>query len=102
SEKAVGETINIGSGFEISIEGTARLISELMGKEIDLESEEKRLRPKDSEVVRLLAANQKAKEILQWEPSKTGLEGLKDGLEETIAWFSSSENRTYYTTEYRI
>lgn len=102
SQAAVGETINIGSGFEISIDGTARLISELMGKEIDLKSEKKRLRPKDSEVVRLLAANQKAKEILQWEPNKTGLEGLKAGLEETIAWFSSSENRTYYTTEYRI
>ena len=71
--------INIGSGFEISIGDTARLIAELMGAEIEIEQDAMRLRPESSEVERLWADNGKAQELLGWSPRYGGLDGLAQG-----------------------
>ncbi len=98
SENAVGEVINIGSNFEISVGDTARLIAELMGVEIGIETEEVRLRPQLSEVERLWAANAKARSLAGWEPAYGGLDGFKRGMKETIDWFSSPENLKLYKT----
>jgi len=99
SEKAIGEVINLGSNFEISILDTARAVAEVMGVEIEILTDDQRLRPKKSEVERLQAANAKAKELLNWRPHYGGLEGFKRGLAETVAWFSQPENRLSYKSE---
>jgi NAD dependent epimerase/dehydratase len=96
SALGVGEVINIGSNYEISIGDTARLIAELMGKEIELSVDNERLRPEKSEVERLWASNSKAKKLLGWEPKYAGVEGLKHGLTETIRWFQDGQNIAHY------
>ena len=92
SEQAVGEVINIGSNFEISIGDTARMIAEVMKVPIDITIDEQRLRPTRSEVERLWAGTNKAQELLDWHPRFAGLEGLRRGLVETIAWFGEHAN----------
>jgi dTDP-glucose 4,6-dehydratase len=99
AEAGIGETINIGSNYEVSVGRTAELIAELMGKTITIESDEQRLRPKDSEVERLWADNQKAQRLLGWEPEFAGLEGFKKGLSQTIDWFSDPNNLRHYKAD---
>lgn len=99
SSAAVGEVINIGSNYEISIGDTVQLIAETMGREIEIETEEIRLRPEKSEVERLWADNQKAKKLLGWEPRYGGKDGFRRGLAETIAWFTKPQNLLQYKTE---
>ncbi len=84
SSKSVGEIINIGSNFEISIGDLAHKIISLLGKEVKIKTDDSRIRPKDSEVERLWCDNTRAKELLNWEPKRT----LDEGLEETINWIS--------------
>ena len=96
--EALGETINLGSGFEISIEDTVALIAQLMNVDITITTDENRLRPVGSEVERLCADNQKAAKLLNWAPSLSGLNGLKSGLIETIEWFQNPVNLSLYKT----
>lgn len=96
SDRAVGEVINIGSNYEISIGETARLIAEIMGRDIEIETDPQRVRPEKSEVERLWADNRKARDILNWQPTYAGRDGLRKGLEATIEWFSRPENISLY------
>jgi len=96
SDAAIGEVINIGSGFEISVGDTAELIAEILGVEVEIEQKEQRKRPELSEVERLFAANEKARRILGWTPQYGGLEGFRRGLTETIDWFRVPENLARY------
>jgi nucleoside-diphosphate-sugar epimerase len=82
SEKSVGQEINIGSGCEISIGDLAEKIVSLVGKRARLVKDEKRARPKKSEVERLLADNSKARKLLGWSPRVN----LDTGLRKTIEW----------------
>lgn len=99
SDSAVGEVINIGSNYEISIGQLVKYIAGIMQTEISIQSDQIRLRPAKSEVERLWADNAKAKMLLGWEPEYAGPEGLKRGLRETINWFSNSENLKKYRTD---
>lgn len=99
SDRAIGEVINIGSNFEISIGDTASAIAEVMGVEVEILSDEQRLRPEKSEVERLWASNDKALELLGWCPGYGGLEGFRRGLAETVEWFSRSENLIKYKAD---
>jgi nucleoside-diphosphate-sugar epimerase len=99
SNEGLGQTINLGSNFEISIRDIAKLISELMGTNVKILSDEERIRPDNSEVERLWADNSKAKDFFAWEPEYKGFEGLKDGLVKTINWFSQAENLNRYKSE---
>lgn len=99
SEQGLGEVINIGSGFEISIQDTVKMISNIMCKDIEIVSDAQRLRPEKSEVERLLADNQKAKRLLAWQPEYGSLEGLRVGLEKTVEWFSNPQNLSRYKTD---
>ena len=99
AENAFGETINLGSNFEISIGDTVNVIAELMNKSITIETDDIRLRPKDSEVERLWADNKKAADLLHWKPKYGGLEGFKAGLSNTIEWFSKPENLSNYKSD---
>lgn len=99
SDKSVGEVINIGSNFEVSIGDTVKLIAEVMGVEIEIETDQVRLRPEKSEVDRLWADNSKAKRLVGWEPSYGGREGFKRGLAETVAWFANPETLKNYKAD---
>ena len=96
TKAGVGEVINIGSGFEISIGETAQMIAELMSVKIDIEHDDVRVRPERSEVNRLWASNAKAQKLLGWSPRFGGVEGFRKGLAETISWFTTSENLSRY------
>jgi nucleoside-diphosphate-sugar epimerase len=85
-QTGVGEVLNLGTGREISIKELTGTILRLLGKDMTIESEDQRERPKNSEVYRLCADNRKAREILGWQPSHT----LEQGLLETIAWMESN------------
>ena len=103
SQGGLGDVINIGSNFEISIGDTAQLIAEAMGVDIEIVTDEDRLRPPNSEVERLWAANSKAKQLLGWQPTFGGRDGFRRGLELTAEWFRQPENlRTYKADIYNI
>ncbi|MDR9791851.1 NAD-dependent 4,6-dehydratase LegB [Aeribacillus pallidus] len=98
-DESIGEVINIGSNFEISIGETAKLIAEIMGVDIEIETADVRIRPEKSEVERLWADNSKAKALLGWEPKYGGKEGFKRGLKETIEWFTDERNLSRYKAD---
>lgn len=99
SDRGVGEVINLGSNYEISIGDTARTIAEVMGADIQVLSDAQRLRPEKSEVDRLWASNAKAAELLAWKPAYGDLDGFRRGLAETVEWFSASENLGIYKAD---
>jgi NAD dependent epimerase/dehydratase len=99
SKSGVGEVINLGSNFEISIQDIASLISEIMNQEIKVIDSDERIRPENSEVNRLWADNSKAIELLSWKPEYASLNGLKKGLEETVNWFKKPNNLNLYKSE---
>lgn len=98
-QASIGEVINIGSNYEVSIGETVELIAEVMGKDIEIETDEVRLRPEKSEVERLWADNQKAKELIGWEPLYGGKDGFKQGLKETADWFMDKRNLSQYKAD---
>jgi dTDP-glucose 4,6-dehydratase len=89
SKNAVGQTINLGSGREISIGNLAQLIGRLLDQPVKVASEKKRLRPENSEVERLLADNTLAQRLLGWTPKIT----LENGLTQTIEWLRQHADR---------
>ena len=99
SDRSVGEVINLGNNFEISIGQLASVIAKQMGVEIQILSDESRIRPANSEVERLWADNTKALRLLDWAPKFSGISGLKRGLEVTANWFSRPENLEVYKPE---
>ena len=99
SERSFGEVVNLGSGFEVSIETTVQMIEEIMGVTTDVQTHEDRVRPPLSEVDRLCADTSKAKDLLGWQPVYGGLDGFRRGLEETIAWFREPKNLARYKSD---
>jgi NAD dependent epimerase/dehydratase len=95
-DASVGEVLNSGSGFEISIEDTARLIAEVMGRDIELVCDPQRMRPEKSEVERLFASAERLRQLTGWAPAYAGREGFRRGLENTVAWFASGDNLSAY------
>lgn len=96
ADAAVGEVINLGSNYEITIGELVELIAGLMQVKVKIQTEPERIRPVKSEVERLLSDNTKAKRLLSWEPAYAGPAGLKKGLTETINWFSNTDNLKKY------
>jgi len=99
SDDAVGQVVNAGSDFEVSIGDTARLIAEVMGVEIEIETDPARVRPAGSEVERLWADHSKLKALTGWAPRYGGRDGFARGLQETAAWFSDPANLALYKTD---
>jgi len=103
SDRTIGEVVNIGSNYEISIGEVVKIIAAIMQVNLEIESDAQRIRPENSEVERLWADNSKAKTLTGWSPVYGGVEGLKRGLQETVAWFSNAEHlRQYKPGEYNI
>ena len=99
AQAGAGETINLGSGFEISIRELVDLIAEVMAVKVDIETDSARMRPQQSEVERLCADNAKAKRLLGWEPLFAGREGLMRGLAQTVQWFAAPANIEQYKAD---
>jgi len=93
--ESLGETVNIGSNFEISIAETLELIKELMNSDVSFISDQQRVRPESSEVNRLWCDNSKIKLLTGFEPKIS----LKEGLKKTIDWVSKPENLKKYKTD---
>ena len=88
SPDSIGEIINIGSNFEISIGDIAEKIMSIMGVSKHISLDTRRTRPVKSEVERLWCDNSKAKRLLGWEPKVS----FKEGLQKTIQWMSANMN----------
>ena len=99
SDEGLGEVVNFGSNFEISISDVAALIAEKMNVKIDIASDTERMRPVNSEVERLWADNSKVKELFGWSPKYAGRDGLARGLQETINWFMQPENLKHFKSD---
>ncbi len=84
----IGELFNCGPGDDIAIGKLAEDIARLMGVDADIVEDPKRLRPKDSEVMRLVCDATKLRERTGWRPRYT----RDDGLRETIDWFREPAN----------
>ena len=99
SENTIGETINIGSNFEISIDDTLKIIKKLMLSDVHFVSDEQRLRPEKSEVFRLWCDNSKIKKMTGFEPKFD----IESGLKLTIDWLTTTENlRKYKSNIYNV
>jgi len=95
NDKTIGETINIGSNFEISISEILNLIKELMESDVVFVTDKQRIRPKKSEVFRLLCDNSKIEQITGF---KTEVD-IKEGLQRTIDWITQPEHLSQYKSE---
>lgn len=91
-EAAIGEVVNIGSNFEISIADTLMMIRELMGSNVEFLADEQRLRPESSEVFRLWCDNSKIERLTGFKPALS----LREGLQRTIDWFLCPNNLAKY------
>jgi len=99
SQAAVGEVINVSSDFEVTIGDTVEMIKEIMNADVDIITDDQRLRPDASEVERLWGANAKVKELTGWTPEHGGREGFKKGLKKTVAWFSNPAHQPLYKAD---
>lgn len=93
SNKTIGEVINAGSNYEISIGDIVKKIISIIGKDINIICDCERIRPENSEVNRLWADNTKIKELTSWMPQHS----LDDGLRETVEWIKN--NMKYFKTD---
>ena len=94
-DDAIGQTVNIGSNFEISIGDTLNLIKELMCSDVKFVVDNDRIRPKKSEVFRLWCDNSRIKELTGYKPQVD----IKEGLQRTIEWITRPENLKSYKSE---
>ncbi|MES9857786.1 MAG: NAD-dependent 4,6-dehydratase LegB [Sedimenticola sp.] len=88
----IGETVNIGSNFEISVGDTLNIIKELMNSDVQLITDEQRIRPEKSEVFRLWCDNTKIEKLTGFKPQVD----IREGLQRTIDWFTLGENLSSY------
>ena len=89
-----GRTIQLGTGHDVSVADLVELVGELVGRDLEVETDPARVRSDGSEVLRLVSSPQLARELLDWEPVIT----LRDGLERTLRWME--ENRRRYRADH--
>ena len=95
AENAIGETINIGSNFEISMSDTLNIIKDLMSSDIKFIEDKQRIRPENSEVFRLWCDNSKIHKITGFKPEIN----ISEGLQRTIDWIIQPKNLKKYKAE---
>jgi len=92
ADSAIGQTVNIGSNFEISVGDTLNIIKELMESDVEFVVDQERVRPEKSEVFRLWCDNGKIEELTGFCPEVD----IREGLRRTIHWFSDDERLSRY------
>ena len=96
SDKGLGETFNMGSGFEVSMAEVVDMACEISGKKPTVGLDEDRIRPAASEVERLWSDSSKMAETFGWKPDFGGKDGLYRGLEATYAWLKDNHKLSGY------
>jgi dTDP-glucose 4,6-dehydratase len=86
---ALGKTLQLGTGSDVSVREIVDRVAGLLGKELDVEVDEQRIRPEASEVQQLLSSPERMRELTAWEPEVD----LDDGLSRTIAWIEAHLDR---------
>ena len=99
NKKTIGETINLGTGHEVSIKKLVKIIGDIMKKKLIIKVDKNRIRPKKSEVNRLLSTNIKAKKLLKWKPELNNQDGLEKGLKLTINWFEKNVDKINFKSK---
>lgn len=94
-DKAIGETVNIGSNYEISVGDTLNLIRELMGSDVEFVTDAQRIRPENSEVFRLWCDNSRIRELTGYASQYS----IREGLQATIDWFTQADNLRRYKAD---
>jgi len=94
-KEAIGEVVNIGSNFEITVGDTLNLIKEIIGSDVNFTQDPQRIRPKNSEVFRLWCDNTKINKLTGFKPEFD----IKRGLTETIEWFKNKDNLSLYKAD---
>lgn len=94
NDNTIGETINISSNYEVSVQDTLEIIKDIMQSKVEFIVDPARLRPKDSEVFRLWGDNRKLIELTGYQPTTS----LQQGLQQTIEWFTQPQNLQAYKT----
>lgn len=97
SDNTIGEEINIATQTEISIENLAQEMIRQINPKARIVSDEQRIRPKDSEVNRLLGSNEKIRNLTGWAPKYT----FSQGIEETIEFIKNNMD-AYKTDIYNV
>lgn len=91
NKKIVGETINLGNSFEVKVEDIIKIVENKLKTKFKIIIDNKRIRPKKSEVNRLLSNNKKAKKLLKWKLKYSGVNGFKQGIGKTIEWIENNK-----------
>lgn len=96
NKKCIGEVINLGSGYDFSMQEVLLIIEDILNKKLKVNVDQNRIRPEKSEVNHLLSNNTKAKKLLNWEPQFKDKKGFQEGIRKTIEWFGKKENLSLY------
>lgn len=92
SDETAGMEINIATQTEISMEDALKTIIKATGKNVEWKVDPERLRPKDSEVYRLLGSNEKIRRLTGWSPQVS----FEEGIAKTVEWLRSDNNMRFY------
>lgn len=84
SEKGLGDVFNLGTGEEIRIGDLAEMVIRMVNRKVTIQVDSQRLRPQNSEVMRLISDNSHAREVIGWKPEVP----FEQGLENTITWIN--------------
>jgi nucleoside-diphosphate-sugar epimerase len=97
SDAAVGRTVQLGTGYDVTVGEIVEMVGEIVGRQLTVELDAQRVRPAASEVMRLISDPSLAKELMGWEPTV----GLRAGLERTVEWIAANQDR-FRVGEYTI
>ncbi len=100
NKNLLGQTINLGIGYGVKITDIVKEVENLNKIKFKIELDKSRLRPKNSEVMKLISSNKKAKKILNWVPIYNGKKGLNLGLFKTLNWYK--QNKNYISSDFII
>ncbi len=95
SDQTIGQTINIGSNFEISVGDALNIIKVLMDSDVKFVTDQQRFRPEKSEVFRLWCDNTKIEKLTGFKPQVD----IREGLQKTINWFTSDVHLSKYKAD---
>ena len=101
SKNSLGEIINLGVGYGVKIRKVVQSLEKQNKIKLKILNDKKRLRPENSEVMRLISSNKKAKKILNWKPIFIGNDGFNRGIIKTLEWFKKNR-KNYSTSEFII
>ena len=98
TSKKIDNVINVGTSYSITIKSLAKMIFKILGKNLKILKENRRVRPIKGEVDHLKASNLLAKKKLLWKPNFNGEKGLKKALIITINWYK--KNKDFYNNHF--